>query len=73
MTWTNRPYPGERWKRGREIRTVSDRRLGGGVLYYTGEQRRRHHECSREEWLEWQAAATQLERGRPFNDSDSDG
>jgi len=63
VDWTKPPHAGERWQRGREIRTVSDRTLGGDVLYYTGTVRKRRYQCTAVRWFDWQSSALKLEEG----------
>ena len=60
MGWQDAPYAGDRYQKGRQIRTVYDRTLGGNVLYYTGTQRRRKHLCLESQWNEWAKTATLL-------------
>lgn len=60
MGYQDGPYAGDRYQRGREIRTVYDRTLGGNVLYYTGTRRKRRKWCIESVWLEWQKKATLL-------------
>jgi len=53
MGWNDPPQAGDQCQRGKEIRTVCDRSLGGAVFYYTGQRRRRHYQCTEAEWHEW--------------------
>lgn len=57
MGWQDAPQAGEQFQRGREIRTVYDRTLGGDVLYYTGTLRRRCHQVTESAWIEWATKA----------------
>ncbi len=53
MGWTDPPQAGDQYQRGKEIRTVYDRSLGGDVLYATGQHRRRRYQVTEAEWHEW--------------------
>lgn len=53
MGWQDAPHAGEAYTRGRETRTVYDRRFNGNVLYYTGTRRKRRREVTEADWLTW--------------------
>ena len=63
MGWQDPPRAGDTLRRGKEARTVYDRTLGGDVLYYTGEKRKRRYQCTEAEWQQWEHATAKL-RGK---------
>lgn len=68
-----RPMPGERWVGGRprRTRTVTERTLGGHVLYVEGDARpgrsSGERRASLAEWLAWQEGARELAPARSWH------